>query len=54
MFAGRYPLNKDIVAKETTRYSKGSYQKAKELLGWEPNTSSDRDWETGQRLYLGQ
>lgn len=38
MFAGRYPLNKDIVAKETTRYSKGSYQKAKELLGWEPNT----------------
>lgn len=38
MFAGRYPLNKDIVAKETTRYSRGSYQKAKELLGWEPNT----------------
>lgn len=38
MFAGQYPLNKDIVAKETTRYSKGSYQKAKELLGWEPNT----------------
>ena len=38
MFKGKYPLNKDIVAKETTRYSKGSYQKAKDLLGWEPNT----------------
>ena len=38
MFEGEYPLNKEIVAKETTRYSKGSYQKAKELLGWEPNT----------------
>ena len=38
MFDGEYPLNKVIVAKETTRYSKGSYQKAKEVLGWEPNT----------------
>jgi len=38
MFDGKYPLNKEIVAKETTRYSKGSYQKAKDLLGWEPNT----------------
>jgi UDP-glucose 4-epimerase len=38
MFDGEYPLNKEIVAKETTRYSKGSYQKAKEVLGWEPNT----------------
>jgi GDP-D-mannose dehydratase len=32
-------LNKEIVAKETTRWSKGSYQKAKEVLGWEPNTN---------------
>jgi len=38
MFDGEYPLNKEVVAKETTRYSKGSYQKAKEILGWEPNT----------------
>ena len=38
MFEGQYPLNKEIVAKETVKYSKGSYQKAKELLGWEPNT----------------
>ena len=39
MFSGKYSLNKEIVAKETTRYSKGSYQKAKEILGWEPNTN---------------
>lgn len=38
MFEGKYPLSKDVVAKETTRYSKGSYQKAKEVLGWQPNT----------------
>jgi nucleoside-diphosphate-sugar epimerase len=38
LFSGDYPLDKQIVAKETNKYSKGSYQKAKELLGWEPNT----------------
>jgi UDP-glucose 4-epimerase len=38
MFEGQYPLNKEIVAKETIRYSKGSWQKAKDILGWEPNT----------------
>jgi nucleoside-diphosphate-sugar epimerase len=38
LFSGNYPLDKQIVAKETNKYSKGSYQKAKELLGWEPNT----------------
>lgn len=38
MFDGKYPLNKDVVAKETVKYSRGSYQKAKEILGWEPNT----------------
>ena len=38
LFSGHYPLDKEIVAKETNKYSKGSYQKAKELLGWEPNT----------------
>lgn len=37
MFAGVYPLKKEVVAKETMRPSKGSYQKAKEVLGWEPN-----------------
>jgi UDP-glucose 4-epimerase len=39
LFDGKYPLDKSIVAKETNKYSKGSYQKAKELLGWEPNTN---------------
>jgi len=39
LFKEPYPLNKDIVAKETNKYSRGSYQKAKELLGWEPNTN---------------
>ena len=38
LFSGDYPLIKLIVEKETNKYSKGSYQKAKELLGWEPNT----------------
>lgn len=37
LFSGNYPLDKQIVAKETNKYSKGSYRKAKELLGWEPN-----------------
>ena len=37
LFSGNYPLDKEIVAKETNKYSKGSYRKAKELLGWEPN-----------------
>ena len=39
LFDGKYPLDKKIVAKETNKYSKGSYKKAKELLGWEPNTN---------------
>ena len=38
MFEGDYPLSKDLVAKETTRYSKGSYRKAERILGWKPNT----------------
>lgn len=37
LFSGYYPLYKEIVAKETNKYSKGSYQKANKLLGWEPN-----------------
>ena len=38
LFQGEYGLDKSIVGKETTRYSKGSYQKAKDVLGWEPCT----------------
>ena len=43
LFQGNYCLDKNIVAKETTRYSKGSYQKAKDLLGWEPNTDIESE-----------
>jgi UDP-glucose 4-epimerase len=39
LFNGYYPLDKSIVEKETIKYSKGSYSKAKQLLGWEPNTN---------------
>ena len=37
LFDGPNPLNKEIVAKETTRFSKGIYDKAKDKLGWKPN-----------------
>lgn len=39
LFEGDYPLNKDIVGKETVRKSRGSYEKAKSILGWQPNTN---------------
>lgn len=38
LFGGHYSLNKEIVVKETNKYSKGSYQKAEQLLNWKPNT----------------
>jgi len=41
LFDGKYSLDKQIVAKETNKYSRGTYQKAKELLGWEPNTDTE-------------
>lgn len=37
LFSGSYPLKKEIVEKETNKYSRGSYKKAKEILGWDPN-----------------
>ena len=43
LFQGEFPLDKGIVGKETTRYSKGSYQKAKDVLGWEPNTDIESE-----------
>ena len=39
LFDGVYSLDKQIVAKETNKYSKGTYKKAKQILGWEPNTN---------------
>ena len=41
MFEGGYPLSKDLVAKETTRYSKGSFEKAERILGWRPHTDME-------------
>ena len=41
MFEGAYPLDKGLVAKETTRYSKGSYEKAERILGWRPHTNME-------------
>lgn len=38
LFDGPYSLSKKIVAKETNKYSRGSYEKAKQILNWEPNT----------------
>lgn len=42
LFSGFYPLKKDIVAKETEKYSRGSYQKAKKVLGWEPDLDIEK------------
>jgi UDP-glucose 4-epimerase len=41
MFQGAYPLDKSLVAKETTRYSKGSFEKAERILGWRPHTDME-------------
>lgn len=38
LFKANYPLSKEIVSKETNKYSRGSYDKAKYLLDWTPNT----------------
>ena len=37
LFDGPRPLSKEIVAKETNKYSRGSYEKAKQILNWKPN-----------------
>jgi UDP-glucose 4-epimerase len=39
LFEGDKPLSKERLIKEVDKYSLGSYNKAKELLGWEPQTS---------------
>ena len=38
LFTGNHPLKKEIVTKETNKTSLGSFKKAKEHLGWSPNT----------------
>lgn len=37
LFSGHFPLKKDIVEKETNKFSLGNNTKAKNLLSWEPN-----------------
>jgi nucleoside-diphosphate-sugar epimerase len=39
LFSGSYPLKREVVKKETNKYSRGSYEKAQRILGWTPNTN---------------
>ena len=39
LFEGQHPLSKERLIKEVDKYSLGTYNKAKEVLGWEPQTS---------------
>lgn len=38
LFSGRFPLKRAIVAAETNKFSRGSYDKAQRVLNWTPNT----------------
>ena len=38
LFTGTYPLDKKLIAAETEKFAWGSFEKAKHLLGWQPNT----------------
>ena len=38
LFSGPFPLHKSVVSKEVNKYSRGSYEKSRNILGWEPNT----------------
>lgn len=37
LFIGKYSLAKKVVSKEAIKYSLGSYKKAQDMLGWQPN-----------------
>jgi UDP-glucose 4-epimerase len=39
LFDGKYPIKQEIVEKEVNKYSRGSFKKAQDLLGWKPNTN---------------
>ena len=39
LFEGTYPLSKKRLIKEVDKYSLGSYNKVKDILGWEPKIS---------------
>lgn len=36
---GSYPLKPEVIAKEVNKYAVGSYDRAKRVLGWNPNTN---------------
>ena len=50
LFEGQYPFDKNIVVEETEKYTKGSYEKAKRILGWEPNTNIEAEVKRIARL----
>jgi hypothetical protein len=37
LFEGPHPLKREVVEKETNKFSLGSYKKAQDLTGWSPN-----------------
>lgn len=41
LFEGKYPLPKELVAKEVTKYTLGTNEKAKNILAWEPKVSAE-------------
>lgn len=43
LFEGKYSLDKNIVTKEVKKYTKGSFEKAKNVLGWEPNINIESE-----------
>ena len=50
LFEGQYPFDKNIVVEETEKYTKGSYEKAKKILGWEPSTDIESEVKRIARL----
>ena len=36
---GNHPLKSEVIAKEVNKFAVGSYQRAKDILGWNPNTN---------------
>lgn len=41
LFTGKYPLNKNVIKHESIRPSVGSFEKAKEMLGWQPHLNTE-------------
>lgn len=39
IFEGRYSLNSSVLEKEVNKFSLGSFEKSKKIIGWNPNTN---------------